>query len=195
MPGRCDDQGKDSRMLPRHNPRSPAALVLGVMALAVASAPRAGRADEQEGGAGARRPPVLTVRDPGPKAADHPIAPRSAAGQAADESPAGGSGAWWLGSVGIGLALAAFVVLAMAGRKGLPGRELGPLEVVGRVGLSPRHSVYLLRAGGRVLLVGAGSQGPPALLGELEVTDPSERARLGLSPAPGPRPASGGGES
>ncbi len=33
--------------------------------------------------------------------------------------------------------------------------------------LSPKHSVYLLRVGRRVLVVGAGPQGPPALIAEL----------------------------
>jgi hypothetical protein len=36
------------------------------------------------------------------------------------------------------------------------------------VSLSPKHSVYLLRVGRRVLLVGAGPQGPPALISELD---------------------------
>ncbi len=34
--------------------------------------------------------------------------------------------------------------------------------------LSPKHAVYLLRVGRRVLVVGAGPQGPPALITELD---------------------------
>jgi hypothetical protein len=37
--------------------------------------------------------------------------------------------------------------------------------------LSPKHTVYLLRVGRRVLLVGAGPQGAPALISELDDLD------------------------
>lgn len=46
-----------------------------------------------------------------------------------------------------------------------------PLEVVGRTALGPRHAMYVVRVGNRVLLIGAGNQGPPALLTELEHDD------------------------
>ena len=42
------------------------------------------------------------------------------------------------------------------------------MQVVGRVSLSPKHTVYLLRVGRRVLLVGAGPQGSPSLISELD---------------------------
>ena len=42
------------------------------------------------------------------------------------------------------------------------------MQVVGRVSLSPKHTVYMLRVGRRVLLVGAGSQGSPSLISELD---------------------------
>jgi flagellar protein FliO/FliZ len=55
-----------------------------------------------------------------------------------------------------------------AGRRFLPqGAGVG-MQVVGRVSLSPKHSVYLLRVGRRVLLVGAGPQGSPSLISELD---------------------------
>ena len=66
------------------------------------------------------------------------------------------------------------LVLAVCGGIAVAARRLGPraaagaVEVVGRVSLSPKHSVYLLRVGRRVLVVGAGPQGPPALIAELE---------------------------
>jgi flagellar biogenesis protein FliO len=94
---------------------------------------------------------------------------------------AGGSGGWWLGTAGVALALAAFGGISLASRRLPAGTEPGPLQVVGRARLSPRHSVVLLRAGDRVLIVGAGAQGPPALLGEL--TDPATLDRL--VPRPG----------
>ena len=66
------------------------------------------------------------------------------------------------------------LVLAACGGIAVATRRLGPraapaaVQVVGRVSLSPKHSVYLLRVGRRVLVVGAGPQGPPALITELE---------------------------
>jgi flagellar biogenesis protein FliO len=67
----------------------------------------------------------------------------------------------------------------------------GVLRVIGRTSLSPRHTVYLLAAGDRVLVVGTGPQGAPALLGEL--TDPDELERVApiaeSTPASVPAPA------
>ena len=56
--------------------------------------------------------------------------------------------------------------------------------MVGRTSLSPKQTVYLLRVGDRVLIVGAGPQGPPSLLGEL--TDPAELRRFAPRPATPP---------
>jgi flagellar protein FliO/FliZ len=80
------------------------------------------------------------------------------------------SSAWWSGTVGIALALAAFGGITVAARRLrlLPARpEAGMLRVVGRTSLSPKHNVYLLQAGDRVLIVGTGPQGSPTLLGEM----------------------------
>jgi hypothetical protein len=87
---------------------------------------------------------------------------------------AGGSEGWGPGWAGIALALAVCGGLVTAARRFRPAGATGSVEVVGRVSLSPRHSVYLLRVGRRVLLVGAGPQGPPALISELDElpTDP-----------------------
>jgi flagellar biogenesis protein FliO len=66
------------------------------------------------------------------------------------------------------------LALAICGGGAIVSRRFGPrvangaIQVVGRVSLSPKHSVYLLKVGQRVLLVGAGPQGAPALLGELD---------------------------
>ena len=46
------------------------------------------------------------------------------------------------------------------------------MQVVGRVSLSPKHAVYMLRVGQRMLLVGVGPAGAPALISELD--DPAE---------------------
>ncbi len=39
-----------------------------------------------------------------------------------------------------------------------------PFAVVGRLALSPRHSIVLIQMDDRRLLVGIGPQGPPAIL-------------------------------
>ena len=55
------------------------------------------------------------------------------------------------------------------------------MKVIGRVSLSPKHSVYLLEVGQRRLLVGAGPQGSPALISELDDLALSEgNAREGV---------------
>jgi hypothetical protein len=88
-----------------------------------------------------------------------------------------GSGAWWLGSAGITLILAVCGAICVAARRHWTQEPLDSLRVVGRVSLSSRHSVFLVRAGERVLLIGTGSQGAPSLLGELTET---ARATPGL---------------
>jgi hypothetical protein len=52
------------------------------------------------------------------------------------------------------------------------------LEVVAHTCLSAKHTLYVVRAGRRMLVVGTGAQGPPALLGEWIET-----------PAPEPSPS------
>jgi hypothetical protein len=119
-------------------------------------------------------PPKVALVDPSGRS-HHPIRRREATGR---PSQAPVSGHWWLGTAGIGLVLGAFGALSLASRrwKGLVGREASGLQVIGRTALSPRHSVYLVRAGERVFLIGAGPQGPPAFLGELhEPTGPDSR--------------------
>jgi hypothetical protein len=51
---------------------------------------------------------------------------------------------------------------------------MGLIRVVGRVSLSPRHSIFMVKVGQRVLVVGTGSQGAPSLLGELFDEDQTE---------------------
>lgn len=83
-------------------------------------------------------------------------------------------GGWWIGTAAIAVALAAFGGISVASRRFLPRSETGPLRVVGRTSLSPKHSVYLLRAGDRVLIVGTGPQGSPTLLGEMPPEPPRD---------------------
>ncbi len=84
------------------------------------------------------------------------------------KSQGAGPDGWWLGMGGMALGLAICGAIGIAARRFSPRVANGAIQVVGRVSLSPKHSVYLLRVGQRVLLVGAGPQGAPALLGELD---------------------------
>ena len=78
------------------------------------------------------------------------------------------SDGWAPGIAGVALALAVVGGLATIARRFTPRPPSGTVQVVGRVSLSPKHSVYMLRVGQRVLLLGAGPQGPPSLITELE---------------------------
>jgi flagellar biogenesis protein FliO len=92
---------------------------------------------------------------------------------------------WWLGSAGIALVLAIFGAICVAARKHWPSESAGLLQVIGRVSLSPRQSIVLVRAGKRVLLIGTGAQGAPSLLGELPADEddgPPDAERAGGSP-------------
>jgi flagellar protein FliO/FliZ len=88
----------------------------------------------------------------------------------------GGSDAWYVGMASIAVLLAAAGGIAFAARRIAPRPGAGALHVVSRVSLSPKHTVYLLRAGGRVLLVGTGPQGAPSLISELDEIPPIEPA-------------------
>jgi Flagellar biosynthesis protein, FliO len=126
----------------------------------------------------------LRTKDQGPRS--HPLpAARGSHGRGPGEA-SGGSGGGWLGAAGLALALALCGGIGLALRRVPRRADSSLLQVVGRVSLSPRHSVVLLRIGDRVLIVGAGTQGPPALLGEL--SDPDVLRRLGLGPLGDPDP-------
>jgi hypothetical protein len=108
-----------------------------------------------------------------PGAARRPFASRDASGMRRGTARAEGQGggSWWLGTAGVALALAGAGWASVAAKRFVPktgagAAELG-LRVVGRTSLSPKHTVYLLQAGDRVLIVGTGNQGPPSLLGEM----------------------------
>jgi hypothetical protein len=95
----------------------------------------------------------------------------------------GGSDTWSLTMIGITLALAVCGGIIAAGRRFMPQGAGGGVKVIGRVSLSPKHSVYLLEVGQRRLLVGAGPQGSPALISELDDLALLEgNAREGVEP-------------
>lgn len=82
---------------------------------------------------------------------------------------------------GLGLQLFAMLLLMGAiafalvrlGRRGLTQKQ-GPLELVARMPLEGRRSVYLLRAGKRVLVVGSSESGLSSL-GTLDAAELDER--------------------
>jgi flagellar protein FliO/FliZ len=75
----------------------------------------------------------------------------------------------------------AFVVLYGARRLGV-GRPRGPIELVGQLPLEARRSIYLVRVGAQVIVVGVGEAGF-AKLGEMPVSELPE-------PEPATRPFS-----
>lgn len=116
-----------------------------------------------------------------PKAGRHAI-PRSSDRPGSGESSSSGPFSMIFGGLGVILAgFGAFVVLA---KKTRLESTTANLRVVGRVSLSPRQSVYLLRVGDRTLIVGTGGQGPPSILGEMKASEESEApaAKPGVLP-------------
>lgn len=94
--------------------------------------------------------------------------PTVASKRARASSLATGSQGWWLGTAFMLLVLGGAGVVCIAARRQGAGGPSIKLQVVGRVALPPKHAVFAVRAGGRTLLIGAGPQGAPTLLGELE---------------------------
>lgn len=158
-------------------------VVIGPLASAFLS-PRA-RADHA--------PPTAALNSPSASASAassgtnrQPFVARGASGRRGAKRPESSSG-WWFGTGGIALALALCGGISVASRRFLPSRQGTspiPIRVVGRTALSPKHSVYLLEVGRRVLIVGTGAQGAPTLLGELN--DSVEREAFRTSQPGGP---------
>ncbi|MDR3620939.1 MAG: flagellar biosynthetic protein FliO [Paludisphaera borealis] len=92
-----------------------------------------------------------------------------------------GSQGWWTGTAAMVVILGAAGVLCIAVRRQAEGATGGRLKVLGRVSLPPKHAVFLVKAGGRTLLIGTGPQGAPSLLGELD-DDDDEASALASSP-------------
>ena len=115
----------------------------------------------EEGGAASSKP-VPAAR----AASKHPF-PRSRRTEGSTENSGLGSGLW-LGGAGFALALFGLgaAVLSTRRRSTKPGDETTVLRVAGRVALSPRQAVHLLKVGDRTILIGTGTQGPPSFLGE-----------------------------
>lgn len=89
--------------------------------------------------------------------------------QGAGEGLPGGYGSSLLQAVlALGVVcLVAWGVLRVLGRHGLGRLRSGRIEVLERVPLDARRSLYLVRIGERAWLVGAGDGASPTLLAEL----------------------------
>lgn len=83
-------------------------------------------------------------------------------------APSHGPDRSWWGLAGTTGALAICGGIYAVCRRFLPSSAAGAVRVVSRTSLSPKHSVYVLRIGRRVLLVGTGPQGAPSLITELD---------------------------
>jgi len=69
----------------------------------------------------------------------------------------------------VAVCILAWVVLKWASRRGLGlGAGGGRVRVLERIALDPRRSLYLVKVGDRVLLIGAGDGGAPAMLAEVD---------------------------
>ena len=68
-----------------------------------------------------------------------------------------------------GVCVLAWVVLRWGARRGLGMGALGGrVRVLERIALDPRRSLYIVKVGERVLLLGAGDGGSPSLLTEID---------------------------
>ncbi|WP_422928316.1 flagellar biosynthetic protein FliO [Singulisphaera sp. PoT] len=140
----------------------------GVVAVLIAGL---GVFDLQLSPARADQPPAdnaSTTAEASTDSGRHLVPQRTGSRRQGESRSSQGSSGWWLGTAGIALALAVCGGLSIAARHIAPKTNAGPLRVVGRTSLSPKHTVYLLKAGGRTLIVGTGPQGAPSLLGELD---------------------------
>jgi flagellar protein FliO/FliZ len=80
----------------------------------------------------------------------------------------------------LAVSILAWVVLRWVNRRGFGlGFSRGHVRVLERVPLDSRRSLYLVRVGDRVLLIGAGEGAAPRVLAKL---DPSELPKEEASP-------------
>jgi flagellar protein FliO/FliZ len=135
----------------------------GASSEAVANGQRSASAEAS----GDRSPPSVGVKS-GPRPDDNRAARATLFHRLAKGSRPGGSDPWSLGMIGVTVGLAVLGGIVAVSRRFLPQTAGVGMHVVGRVSLSPKHTVYMLRVGRRVLLVGAGPQGSPSLITELD---------------------------
>lgn len=78
----------------------------------------------------------------------------------------------------LGVCVLAWVVLRALSQRGFAARAGGRIQVIERVHLDPKRTLWLLRVDEKELLVGAGDSGPPVLLGEIGETEREADAGL-----------------
>ena len=75
---------------------------------------------------------------------------------------------WSVGILGITVALAVCGAIATVIRRLAPSNVPVAATVISRMCLSPKHTLYVVQIGQRMLLVGTGPQAAPAVLSELD---------------------------
>lgn len=132
------------------------------------------------------RPPTVAI-------APTTAATRSAAiplqrPEASETAAAAPAGSWWFGTVGTTLALIAAGGLSWLakGRNTASGLEASGLRVIARTALSSKHTLHTVRAGERILIIGTGVGGPPALLADWPASEREPNAVRSI-----PRPGGG----
>jgi flagellar protein FliO/FliZ len=136
-------------------------------ALATSPASSQGIEETETAPASSRGPDLVRVPPP----SGHHARFSLGANSAEKEEGSASSRSWWLGSTGIALVLAVCGAICLAARKYRPHDSAGLVQVVGRISLTSRHSIFVVRVGRRSLLIGTGAQGSPTLLGELTEAD------------------------
>lgn len=124
------------------------------------------------------RPPTVAIAPPtAVRSATIPLQRPEASKTSAAANPAG---SWWFGPVGITLALIAAGGLSWLarGRAAAAGLEASGLRVIARTALSSKHTLHTVRAGERILIIGTGAGGPPALLADWPTSE-NAAARTG----------------
>ncbi len=153
-------------------------LALGILFTWILSAPLSAQEEPKE-------PSV-------PNASDTPSAEKfsleedeDSAGTSSSKRPADPSAKDLLIRVGLTLTCLILVLVGIAwvARRFWPGgihigRGTGPIRILARTGLPPRHTLYLIRVGRRILLVGVTGESISTLS---EITDAEEVDRLEVS--------------
>lgn len=121
--------------------------------------------------------PVVHARDKTP-ATSNSVEEEKINGRQKESSDTDAFGAWGRLLAAMALVVAMIVALGWLVKRIGAGKGLqsaGALRLVARANLSPKHQVFLVRLGRRLVLLGAGPQG---LSGLSEVTDAEEISEL-----------------
>jgi len=115
-------------------------------------------------------------------------------GGTSDDSPSSSFGAWGQLLLAMAIVIAMIVALGWLVKRlsgGGTRQNAGVLRLIARTNLSPKHQMFLVRMGNRLVLIGAGPQGLATLS---EITDAAEASEL-LQSAGFPRLNAEGGRA